>query len=60
MKHNFKGNCWDKSVAYDKDGILNDVCGEHDEPRGDCSECPDCAECEAANTAWGDVEDVDP
>jgi hypothetical protein len=46
-EHNLKGNCWDNDVVYDTpDGEMNDICDEHDEPRGDCSECPTCKACE--------------
>lgn len=47
MKHNLQGNCWDNSVAYpDKlDGEMNDICDKHDEPRGECSVCPECPAC---------------
>lgn len=49
-EHNLKGNCWDDRVSRFQDGQLkgelNDVCGDHDEPRGDCSVCPDCSACE--------------
>ncbi len=38
------GNSWDKKYVYNcKEcgiGNLCDVCHEHDEPRGECSECP--------------------
>lgn len=45
--HNLKGNCWAFSVAYPEelDGELNDICDEHDEPRGSCRACPGCPAC---------------
>ncbi len=47
--HNFRGNCWDPSVSRFESGPfkgqVNGVCTEHDEPRGDCPECPDCRAC---------------
>jgi hypothetical protein len=41
-KHNLKGNCV-SAEAYSK---FEDVCPEHDEPRGECSACPECPACE--------------
>lgn len=41
MKHNYAGNCWEhiQSEAEDK------KCLEHDNPRGNCSQCPRCSAC---------------
>lgn len=44
MEHNLQGNCWNKEVVY-ADSDMNDICDDHDEPRGDCSLCPDCPMC---------------
>lgn len=44
-EHNKQGNCWHRSVAY-KRGEFNDICGKHDEPRGECSGCPRCNACD--------------
>src|SRR5574337_849150 len=48
-QHNMRGNCWNEAVSYGcKDCGTNnlcDVCHEHDEPRGSCSECPPCPRC---------------
>lgn len=45
--HNLKGNCWDNKAVYaDENSEMNDVCDKHDEPRGDCSECPRCHLCD--------------
>jgi hypothetical protein len=43
-EHTLTGNCWDARVAYNERG-LNDVCNEHDIPRGDCDICDDCEAC---------------
>lgn len=49
-KHSKQGNCWANGVVYTcpECGLANlcDVCHEHDEPRGECSECEDCAACD--------------
>lgn len=51
--HTSNGNCW--AVAYEctargcAPGEFCDVCHQHDEPRGDCSECPRCAVCDAGD-----------
>lgn len=50
-KHNRKGNCWDVSIIYDCKRChlpeeVCDVCHKHDEPRGNCGECPRCAVCD--------------
>jgi hypothetical protein len=55
-QHNLQGNCWHTPYSCAKcGGELCDVCHKHDEPRGECTECPPCkgceyedAECEAA------------
>ena len=52
-KHTRSGNCWHRSVAF-KNGDLIDVCPYHDEPRGDCSQCPGCSVCEAEEPADGE------
>jgi hypothetical protein len=51
FKHNKKGNCSDNQVIYSckecGKGECCDVCHEHDEPRGECSECEPCPKCDA-------------
>lgn len=44
MKHVTGGNCWD-GITSPQD---EDVCTLHEEPRGECDECPRCAACDAA------------
>lgn len=48
--HDNKGNCWNRDSVYDCSecgfGNLCDACHDHDEPRGECSECPPCSTCE--------------
>lgn len=43
MKHDLLGNCVD-DAAYSR---FDDICPDHDEPRGDCSVCGPCDACEA-------------
>jgi hypothetical protein len=45
--HDRNGNCWAKAknCSVCGEGSLCDVCHEHDEPRGDCSECLTCYAC---------------
>lgn len=61
--HNHKGNCWDRAFSCSKcgNGEFCDVCHKHDEPRGECSECPVCSECkrEYDEQAWKDKENGD-
>lgn len=49
MEHTDNGNCWNfpKDCPACGRGNLCDVCHDHDEPRGDCSECERCEKCEA-------------
>jgi hypothetical protein len=52
--HTLSGNCWLAAEDCKKcctGGDICDVCHEHDEPRGDCSECPPCSRCESGDTA---------
>lgn len=49
-EHNYLGNCFEDGVAYDDGGEFVDICTEHDEPRGECSECPPCPKCEELGT----------
>lgn len=44
MKHDLLGNCVD-DAAYSR---FEDICPDHDEPRGDCSVCGPCGACEDA------------
>ena len=36
-EHNLRGNCWHRKRS--------DVCKEHEEPRGECDQCPPCPMC---------------
>jgi hypothetical protein len=48
-RHNHSGNCWQKAYECKKGcgkGNLCDVCHMHDNPRGECDECPPCEACE--------------
>lgn len=51
-EHALNGNCWD--ISHDCTtcglGTTCDVCHEHDEPRGECSECTACAVCVSDET----------
>jgi len=47
FKHRSGGNCWEGIVSPQDE----DVCLHHDEPRGDCSECPRCPACDNLNLA---------
>jgi hypothetical protein len=40
--HNYRGNCWE---IHGK-ASMNDICPDHDEPRGMCHECPRCKVCD--------------
>ena len=40
-EHNIKGNCTSPEAIK----MYEDVCPDHDEPRGDCSECTECLAC---------------
>lgn len=50
--HTLTGNCWLLGYACkhrgcrDSDSVC-DVCHLHDEPRGECRECPRCPLCDA-------------
>jgi|GEM_PF-4956454 hypothetical protein len=43
--HLHSGNC-SCAACYDRH---EDVCPQHDEPRGDCSVCPRCLVCDGAS-----------
>lgn len=50
-QHARNGNCWlvvrGKKCPVEYCGMENcDVCHDHDEPRGECSECEPCKACE--------------
>lgn len=46
-KHDLRGNCPNKTFSCRRCGTENkcDVCHTHEEPRGECSECPICPGC---------------
>lgn len=48
-RHTKTGNCSHPSVLWRGDE-LQDACPDHDEPRGECSECPRCEPCDDART----------
>jgi len=52
LSHNEQGNCV-SAEAYEK---FDDVCPDHDEPRGDCNECQPCRACEAVGRSIDTVE----
>jgi hypothetical protein len=47
--HTNTGNCFTHGEVYNcpecGHGVLCDVCHDHDEPRGECSECEPCGNC---------------
>ena len=45
--HVHGGNCWEGIQS----ASTEDVCGLHDEPRGDCDTCPRCPACDNMNLA---------
>lgn len=53
-EHTNSGNCWSRVIVYGctrngcREGEVCDVCHDHDEPRGECSECPKCGACDSA------------
>jgi hypothetical protein len=51
LQHNRRGNCWTQSLVFKclhcRPGNLCDACHAHDEPRGDCQQCPRCPACDA-------------
>ena len=52
-RHTHDGNCWVESYGCRACGIgiLCDVCHDHDEPRGECSECEPCVACKNAEAS---------
>ena len=47
--HDGKGNCWERAYCCPKcsaESDLCDVCHEHDQPRGECLDCPRCPACD--------------
>jgi hypothetical protein len=51
LKHNNKGNCWNKARPCRRCGkgfedTTCDICHTHDGVRGDCDECPRCEACD--------------
>lgn len=54
-EHTLTGNCWADPYRcrFCGDGNLCDVCHDHDEPRGACSECPPCEACDQSAVASG-------
>lgn len=46
--HNRKGNCTEDLysciLGCARLGVC-DICHEHDEPRGECTQCPECRGC---------------
>lgn len=46
-RHDHLGNCT-HGIVCDQRGLGNfcDVCHEHEQPRGDCEECPMCIACD--------------
>ena len=48
MKHVHAGNCWCPTCWRE----YEDVCVEHEEPRGDCDRCPKCPACGAKPAAF--------
>ena len=54
LEHTRTGNCFDEVT----DSVLDDVCIEHEEPRGSCDVCPPCLKCNALSRkrARGDLE----
>lgn len=51
-EHDKRGNCWAESTVFgcpECSPNSCDVCHYHDEPRGECGECPVCLECGGDN-----------